>query len=130
VVAEEVRSLAQRCSQAARDTANLIEESIARSNDGKGKVDQVAAAIHTITEESSKIKELVEQVNLGSQEQARGIEQIGRAIAQMGQVTQSTAAGAEQGAAAAQELTAQSEALLRVADRLTSIAGGETRSRV
>ncbi len=45
VVADEVRNLAQRCAQAAKDTASLIEESIAKSNDGKTKVDQVATAI-------------------------------------------------------------------------------------
>ena len=83
VVADEVRNLAQRCAQAAKDTASLIEESIAKSNDGKTKVDQVAAAIREITEESANIKILVDEVNLGSQEQARGIEQIGKAITQM-----------------------------------------------
>ena len=88
VVADEVRNLAQRCAQAAKDTAALIEESIAKSNDGKRKVDQVAAAIREITDESIKIKTLVDEVNLGSQEQARGIEQIGKAITQMEQVTQ------------------------------------------
>jgi methyl-accepting chemotaxis protein/methyl-accepting chemotaxis protein-1 (serine sensor receptor) len=74
VVADEVRNLAQRCAQAAKDTAALIEESIAKSTDGKAKVDQVAAAIRTVTEESARIKTLVDEVNLGSQEQARGIE--------------------------------------------------------
>ena len=72
VVADEVRNLAQRCAQAAKDTAALIEESIAKSNDGKAKVDQVAAAIRAITEESAKVKTLVDEVSLGSQEQARG----------------------------------------------------------
>ena len=124
VVADEVRNLAQRCAQAAKDTAGLIDESIAKSNDGKSKVDQVAGAIHSITEESTKIKALVEQVNLGSQEQARGISQVGQAIAQISQVTQSTAAAAEEGAAAAQELTAQSESLIGVVERLTALAGG------
>src|SRR6202011_3561146 len=49
VVADEVRNLAQRCAQAAKDTAVLIEESITKSNDGKTKVDQVAMAIRAIT---------------------------------------------------------------------------------
>jgi methyl-accepting chemotaxis protein/methyl-accepting chemotaxis protein-1 (serine sensor receptor) len=48
VVADEVRNLAQRCAQAAKDTGALIEESIAKSNDGKLKVDEVAAAIRVI----------------------------------------------------------------------------------
>jgi methyl-accepting chemotaxis protein/methyl-accepting chemotaxis protein-1 (serine sensor receptor) len=54
VVADEVRNLAQRCAQAANDTAALIEESIAKSIDGRVKVDQVAAGIRIVTEESQK----------------------------------------------------------------------------
>src|SRR5205085_5826691 len=53
VVADEVRNLAQRSAQAAKDTACLIEDSIAKSNDGKTKVDQVAAAILEITGEAT-----------------------------------------------------------------------------
>ena len=124
VVADEVRNLAQRSAQAAKDTASLIEESIAKSNDGKTKVDQVAAAIRTITGESAKVKTLVDEVNLGSQEQARGIEQVGKAIGQMEKVTQSTAANAEETASAAEELNAQSETLKDVVERLTAMVGG------
>jgi len=125
VVSDEVRNLAQRCAQAAKDTAALIEESIVKSNDGKTKVDQVAAAIRAITAESASIKTLVDEVNLGSQEQARGIDQIGKAIAQMEQVTQTTAANAEESAAAAEELTAQSETMKDVVERLKAMVGGE-----
>ena len=130
VVADEVRNLAQRCAQAAKDTALLIDESIAKSKDGKHKVDGVAGAIHSITRESGKIRELVEQVNQGSQEQARGISRVGQAIGQISQVTQSTAAAAEQGAAAAQELTAQSETLIGIVERLTTLTGGGTERMV
>ncbi len=129
VVADEVRNLAQRCSQAAKDTAGLIEESIVKSNSGKQKVDIVAAAISAVTEQAGKVKELVEQVNLGSQEQSRGMDQIGHTITQMGQVTQSTAASAEQSAAAAEELTAQSEAVLAAVHGLAAMVGGEGESR-
>ncbi len=123
VVADEVRNLAQRCAQAAKDTATLIEESIGKSNDGKAKVDHVTTAIRTITGESMKVKTLVEEVNLGSQEQARGTEQISKAIMQMQQVTQQTAANAEESAAAAEQLTAQSETLKAVVERLGSMVG-------
>ncbi|HEX8984913.1 MAG TPA: methyl-accepting chemotaxis protein, partial [Bryobacteraceae bacterium] len=124
VVADEVRNLAQRCAQAARDTAALIEESIAKSNDGQTKVDQVAAAIRAITEESGEVKMLVDEVNLGSQEQTRGIEQIRKAIVQMEQVTQKTAASAEESASAAEQLNAQSEAVKDIVERLTAMVGG------
>ncbi|HTX33575.1 MAG TPA: methyl-accepting chemotaxis protein [Bryobacteraceae bacterium] len=124
VVADEVRNLAQRCAQAAKDTAALIDESIAKSNNGKVKVDQVATVIRAMTEEAAKAKTLVDDVNLGSQEQLRGIEQIGKALTQMEQVTQRNAANSEESAAAAEELTAQSEALKDIVERLAAMVGG------
>jgi len=124
VVADEVRNLAQRSAQAAKDTAAMIEESIGRSHDGQEKVDQVATAIKAITEEAGKVKTLVDDVNMGSEEQARGIEQIGKAITQMEQLTQQTAASAEESASAAEELNAQSDALKDIVNRLTAMVGG------
>ncbi|HUB82833.1 MAG TPA: methyl-accepting chemotaxis protein [Bryobacteraceae bacterium] len=123
VVADEVRNLAQRSAQAARDTAALIEESIARSQDGKSKVDQVADAIRLIIAEAAKVKSLVDAMSAGSTQQATGTEQIVRAITQMEQVTQQTAANAEQGAAAAEELNAQSVALKEIMSRLGEMVG-------
>ncbi len=124
VVADEVRNLAQRCAQAAKDTAALIEASIATANDGKTKVEQVTAAIQALTEESAKVKTLVDEVSLGSQEQTRGIDQVSKAIIQMEQVTQSSAANAEQSAPALEELTAQAASLKNVAQQLALIVGG------
>ena len=125
VVADEVRTLAQRCTQAARDTAELIEESIGTSRDGKEKLDEVAKAIAAIAEDAGKCKALVEQVNGGSLEQVRGVEQVAKAIAEIGRVTQQAAATAEESAAAAQQLTAQSHALEDIVDRLTAMVGVE-----
>jgi CheY-like chemotaxis protein len=131
VVADEVRNLAQRCAEAAKDTATLIEESITRSNEGKAKVDLVVGAIRVITGESAKVKALVDEVNLGSQEQVRGIEQIGKAVTQMKQGTRQVAAGAEESASGAEELHAQSETLKDVVERLAAMVGaGVPRSSV
>jgi methyl-accepting chemotaxis protein/methyl-accepting chemotaxis protein-1 (serine sensor receptor) len=118
VVADEVRNLAQRCAQAAKDTASLIEETIARSNDGKDRLDQVTKAVRSITVSAAKVKNLVDSVQQGSEEQARGIGQVTKAIAQMDSVTQSTAANAEESAAASEELSAQSGALRTIVVRL------------
>ena len=126
VVADEVRNLAQRCANAAKDTASLIEESIAKSSDGKAKVDQVAEAIRSITGDSGQVKILIDEVNVGSQEQARGIEQIGKAISQMEQVTQQAAASAEESASAAAQLTAQAATLKEVVNRLSTLVGVES----
>jgi methyl-accepting chemotaxis protein/methyl-accepting chemotaxis protein-1 (serine sensor receptor) len=124
VVADEVRNLAQRCAQAARETAALIEESIASAGDGKAKMDRMADVIRGITEESAKVTSLVDQVSQGSQEQVRGIEQIGKAISQIEQVTQRAAASAEECASAAEELDAQSESLQNSVARITAMVGG------
>jgi methyl-accepting chemotaxis protein len=124
VVADEVRNLAQRCAQAARDTAGLIEESIAKSNDGKTKLDQVTTAVRSITEVANKVKTLVDEVKLGSEEQARGIEQVAKAITQMEKVTQTTAANAEESASASEELSAQSDTLRAIVARLNGMVGG------
>jgi methyl-accepting chemotaxis protein len=70
------------------------------------------------------VKTLVEEVNLGSQEQARGIEQIHESLSQMEQVTQKTAADAEESAAAAAELKAQSDSMNSIAERLAVLIGG------
>jgi methyl-accepting chemotaxis protein len=121
VVADEVRSLAQRSAQAAKDTAILIEDSISKSSEGKGKVDQVAGAIRAVTEDTMRIKVMVDEVSLGSEEQSRGIDQIGKAIGQMEQVTQTSAASAEEAAASAEELSAQSEAMKDVVSRLQAM---------
>jgi methyl-accepting chemotaxis protein/methyl-accepting chemotaxis protein-1 (serine sensor receptor) len=125
VVADEVRDLAQRSAQAAKDTAGLISDSIGKSRAGQAKVDQVSGAIHHIMDGSARIQALVSEVHSGSQEQARGIQQIGTAVSQMQQVTQKTAATAEEGAAAAEQLNAQSEMLRAVVQRLSALAGGQ-----
>lgn len=88
-------------------------------------MDQVAIAIQAVTEDSARIKVMVDEVSLGSEEQSRGIEQIGRAISKMEQVTQTTAATAEESAAAAEELSAQSEALKEVIGRVQSMISGK-----
>lgn len=129
VVAGEVRNLAQRSAQAARDTAALIAESIERSTIGSQNLNLVADGIQTITTSATEARKLVDDVRLGSLEQTRGIGQIAKAIMQMEQVTQRTAATAEENAAAAEELTAQSETLTDVAGRLTAIVGLSSRSR-
>ena len=123
VVADEVRNLAQRCSQAAKDTGGLIEESIARSKDGKGKLDRVAVAVRSITESANQVKTMVDEVKLGSEQQATGIAQMATAIAEMQRVTQHTAASAEESASTSEELSAQSRSLRGMVDELNAMAG-------
>ncbi len=125
VVADEVRNLAQRCAQAASDTAALIDESIAKANYGKTKVDRVAASIRSITESSHQVKTLVDQVNSSSREQSRGIEQIAKAIARIEQITQSSASLAQESAAAGNELSAQAQAVNQLVGELQSLVDAD-----
>ena len=123
VVADEVRNLAQRCAQAARDTAALIEESIETSRDGNSRLDRMATAVRGMTDSAVRVKTLVDEVNLGSQEQARGMEQISRTVLQMEKVTQQTAAGAQQSASAGTELNGYAAQLRGLMQEMQQMVG-------
>ena len=123
VVADEVRSLAQRCAQAARDTAGLIEESIATSRDGDTRLNHMAESVRRMTESATRVKALVDEVSLGSQEQTRGMEQISRVVLQMEQVTQKTAASAEESASAGTELNDQANSLRELVREMRVMVG-------
>ena len=125
VVADEVRNLAQRCAQAARDTAGLIEESIATSRDGNSRLDQMAGAVRAMTDNAVRVKSLVDEVNHGSQEQTRGMGQIGRSISQMERVTQSSASAAEESASAGAELNGHANALRSMVQELREMVGAK-----
>lgn len=121
VVADEVRNLAQRCAQAAKDTAVLIEDSVAKAQEGKLTVDEVTSLIRAVTDEAGRVKTLVDEVNVSSQEQALGVEHISKAIVQVEQITQRNADSAEGSAAAAEELKYQSDKLKNIAKSLVSV---------
>jgi methyl-accepting chemotaxis protein/methyl-accepting chemotaxis protein-1 (serine sensor receptor) len=128
VVAEEVRSLAQRSAQAAKDTALLIEDSVTKSNAGKTKLGGVATSIQRISGEFNGLSTLVDEVSHGSKEQSIGIAQIAKALSQMEHVTQTTAANAEESAAASEELNAQSESMKDLTIRLNLLVGASISS--
>lgn len=121
VVADEVRTLAQRTAQAARDTAILIEDSVSKSSAGKGQLDEIAQSIRSVVESAGRVTGLMQEVEAGSDEQARGIQRVSTSVAQMQQVTQNTAAMAEEGASAACQLNAQSEVLRQTVTSLITL---------
>jgi methyl-accepting chemotaxis protein len=121
VVADEVRNLAQRSAQAAKDTSALIEESIAKSSEGGSRLQRVADVIHAITDSTVKVKTLVDEVHLGSKEQARGMQQIANALSHMDSVTQGAAASAEESASASEELSAQAQAMAGTVRKLSEL---------
>ena len=108
--------------QAARDTSELIEDCLSRTRSGKIMVEEFALEIHTITNDSSKMKSLVDDINVGSQEQFKGVDQISRSIHEMEQITQSNVAAAEQTAAAAEELTVQARVINGIVEQLALLS--------
>jgi methyl-accepting chemotaxis protein len=127
VVADEVRNLAQRAAQAARDTTQLIEESMARSSEGDGSVQQVRTSIAEITSATSELTEALQGIHAVARQQAQGLAQIAAAVQQMGQTTQTTAANAEESAAASEVLHAQAHGAMQAVGALEAIAGAEAR---
>ena len=123
VVADEVRNLAGRCAQAAKDTADLIAESIDTTRQGKARLDHMAGAIRGITESTVEVKRLIDQVNVSSGEQARGIEHIARALAEVERITQLAAANAQQSATASANMSEQSGAMDSVTRELVAMVG-------
>jgi methyl-accepting chemotaxis protein len=125
VVADEVRNLAQRSAQAARDTAALIEESISTTREGNARLDRMAGSVRGLLQSSGKVKTLVDEVNQGSQEQTRGMDQIARTVLQMEQVTQRTAANAQESASAGTELNSHAAGLRSLVHELHVMVGAE-----
>lgn len=125
VVAEEVRNLAQRSAEAAKNTAALIEESQGNSEHGVAVTAEVGDLLTQIAEKVQKVTDLVAEVSAASDEQAQGIDQINTAVSQMDQVTQRNAANAEESASASEELSAQARELNEMVWVLARIVGGE-----
>jgi methyl-accepting chemotaxis protein len=127
VVAEEVRNLAQRCAEASRNTAGLIEQSVDNATNGVEICSEVDTSLSEIAEKSRKVDQLVQEIATACNEQSSGIEQINTAISQVDQTTQSSAASAEESASAAQQLSAQATELDQLVIRIRNIVDGQRR---
>ncbi len=125
VVAEEVRNLAMRAAEAAKNTSQLIEDTVHKIRDGSDLVDKTNEAFAAVATNASKVGELVGEIAAASNEQAQGIDQINRAVAEMDKVTQQTAASAEESASAAEEMNAQAAQMKQISLELLTIIGGQ-----
>ena len=109
VVAEEVRNLAMRSAEAAKNTANLIEDAVKNSENGVVINAEVLKNFQEIIERANKVSQVVAEIAAASEQQDQGISQVNKAVEQMNQVTQQNAANAEESASAAEEMSSQSE---------------------
>jgi len=113
VVAAEVRSLAQRSANAAKEIKQLITDSVAKVEEGSQLVDQAGKTMEDIVSSVRKVTDIIADITAASQEQSAGIEQINQAITQMDEGTQQNAALVEEASAAARSLEQQSEHLVQ-----------------
>lgn len=124
VVAEEVRRLAKRSAEAAKNTADLIEESVNNAKNGVVLNTEVAQKLSDINSVAVKVNALVSEIASSSKEQSQGISQVNKAIAEMDKVTQSNAASAEESATASNELADQADKVASVVNELIHLVNG------
>jgi methyl-accepting chemotaxis protein len=129
VVADEVRNLARRSAEAAKETTEIIEESIVKSRAGSEISKQVAEGLSSIVAKARQVDDLVGQISLASQEQSQGVGLINTSISQLDNVTQGNAAAAEESASAAEQLRSQASLLHDMVAQLRSMVTGDSTSK-
>ncbi len=125
VVAEEVRNLAQRSANAAKESSEKIRQSTELADNGVRITADVAQSLGTINENAVKSAELMREIAASGKEQTTGITQINQAVTELDKVTQQNSAAAEESSAAAEELTAQATTLDEVVQNLSQIIYGQ-----
>lgn len=123
MVAEEVRNLAMRSTEAARSTNDLIEQSQANSKTGVEKVEEVEKVLERIIQSVNIAGDLTQSVSQASSEQAVGIQQVANAIVQLEDITRNNAVNSQQTASAGQVLTHQIDILHGINQQLTKLVG-------
>ncbi len=111
VVAGEVRNLAQRSAQAAREIKSLIGESVSKVEGGAALVDDAGRTMEEIVTQVRRVTDLIGEITSSTIEQSSGLQQVNQAVTQLDQVTQQNAALVEQSAAAAASLSEQAQRL-------------------
>lgn len=114
VVAGEVRTLAQRSAVAAKEIKQLIDDSVARVEQGSAQVDKAGSTMAEVVSSVRRVTDIMAQISSASAEQSAGVGQVGEAVQQMDQATQQNAALVEEMAAAAASLRGQAQDLVQV----------------
>lgn len=130
VVAEEVRNLAMRSADAAKTTAQLIDESVKNTEEGVTYNAEVLANLQEINRQVEKVNIVVTEIAAASEQQSQGVDQISIAVEQMNGVTQQSAANSEESASAAEELSGQSQEMLALIGEFKLSRGMTTTKRV
>ncbi|GBE29388.1 methyl-accepting chemotaxis protein I [bacterium BMS3Bbin04] len=128
VVAEEVRNLAQRSAKAASETTELIEGSVAKTENGGKIADDTAKALGEISDGVTKITDIIGEIDSASREQSIAINEVSQAVTQIDQVTQTNTANAEESAAASEELSGQANQLKEMISRF-KLSGSKNNGR-
>ena len=123
VVADEVRNLAQRSAESARDTTSLIEGTVARIQHGAHLASSLDADFQRIEAGAKEVGQCIGQISQATGEQAQGVDQINIAVSQMDKVTQSNANNAVQIAASSAEVNHQAGQVSMLTSRLAAILG-------
>lgn len=116
VVAEEVRTLAMRSAEAAKETAELIAGAVRNADEGVELNRQVLSNLEAITAQVDRVSAVMEEIAGGSARQAEEVDQIARAVDRMNGVTQQTAANTQESAASSEELSSQAARLRELVD--------------
>jgi len=130
VVAGEVRNLAIRAADAAKNTSEMLEETVSKISNGSTLVTETNEAFVKVSESAGRVGDLVSEIAVGSNEQAMGIDQVNQAVAQIGQVVQENAANAEESASASEEMNAQAEQMRLIVADLDGIISGAAKKQV
>lgn len=117
VVADEVRNLATKSAEAAKNTTDLIEQTVSAVANGSKIADETATSLLTVVEKAGKITDLISEIAKASEEQSNSIAQVSAGIDQISGVVQNNSATAEESAAASQELNAQADLLNNLVDK-------------
>jgi methyl-accepting chemotaxis protein len=123
VVAEEVRNLAARSGEAARETAEMIESSVREIRSGGALAARADEAFGRVSEKARQVEKLLAEATAASREQAEGIGRIGRAMADIDRVTRENAAGAEETSGALSEIESMIDRLGNIIRELGALAG-------
>ncbi len=113
VVAGEVRNLAQRSAEAAKEIKTLITASVERVEQGTALVDRAGTTMTEVVSSIKRVTDIMGEISAAATEQSAGVAQVGEAVSQMDQVTQQNAALVEESAAAAESLTQQAQQLVQ-----------------